>query len=100
MKRSHSQQADKTLNSHASSDTEFQSSDQRISVFSDNLIKDRTSSESECSSAGSQTSLFSKRKIRYTESDVEKYNSHGFTPLELDQSLNMRAYRMSMYRLG
>lgn len=98
MKRSYSQQNDKSVN--ASSETEFSSSNQRISVFSDIFIGSRTSFESECSSEGSRTSIFSMKKIKYSDTEVEVYNPQGLTPLELDQSLNMRAYRMSMYRLG
>lgn len=60
-------------------------------------IKRTTTSESEFTSEGSRISLFSVRKDKFSNSDVEKYNRNGISPLELDQSLNMRAYRMSMY---
>ena len=87
--------SDRTFNNESSSENKCSSTDKRAS-FTFGLHR-TISSESEASSCDSRIFLFSDPSLRKdADSDVEKYNKHGILPLELDQSLNMRAYRMSV----
>ena len=92
--------SDRTFNNESSSENEFSSTDKRASFTSLLGLNRKISSDSEDSSCSSRTFLFSDPSLgKDANSDVKKYNRHGISPLELDQSLNMRAYRMSMYVL-
>ena len=91
---------DGTFNNDSSSETDIECSSTDIQIPGSNALKlsRTTSSESEFSSDGYRISLFSDLSLR-KDKDMEKYNKNGISPLELDQSLKMRAYRMSIYMM-
>ena len=63
---------------------------------SDSSIKEACS-DSDTSSNSNRNSIFSNRSSQ--DLQLPRSSQNHLTPLELDQSLNMRVYRMSIYGL-